>query len=113
MSAAKPLGVEPSWAARGLGLAVWAAGWVAMLSLDARLDLANLALLFVLTSVLSALWWPAWLSIAATLAAALAFNWLFVPPRGTLAIDLRQHAVLLVSMVVVCVVVAALMARLR
>src|SRR5262245_527545 len=113
MSAAQPSAVEPSWVARGLGLAVWAAGWVAMLVLDGRLDLANLALLFVLTSVLSALWWPAWLSIAATLASALAFNWLFVPPRGTFAIDLQQHAVLLMSMAGVSAVVAALMARLR
>ena len=52
-----------------LGLVIWAAGWAAMVWLDRRLDLSNLALLFVLTSVLSALWWPAWLSIGVTAAA--------------------------------------------
>jgi len=97
----------------GFGATAWVAGWVAMLLLDGQLDLANLALVFVLTSVLTALWLPAWLSIAATLASALAFNWAFVPPRGTFAIELHQHAVLLVSMAVVSAIVATLMARLR
>src|SRR5262245_9339431 len=102
-----------SWAAQVLGLAVWGVGWASMVWLDGRLDLANLALVFVLTSVLSALWWPAWVSVPVTLAAALAFNWWFVPPRGTLAIELHQHALLLVSMVAVSVVVAILVVRLR
>ena len=70
-----------------------------MVWLDRRLDLSNLALLFVLTSVLSALWWPAWLSIGATSATALAFNWVFAPPRSTLTVDQPQHVVLLLSMV--------------
>ena len=84
-----------------------------MVWLDGRLDLSNLALIFVLTSVLSALWWPAWLSIGATLAAAFAFNWAFVPPRGALTVDQPQNVVLLLSMVAVSSIVAALMARLR
>jgi two-component system sensor histidine kinase KdpD len=110
---APPATVWLSWTATALGVVTWGAGWTAMLWLDGRLDLANLALVFVLTSVLSAPWWPAWLSIPITLGAALAFNWLFVPPRGTLAIELHQHALLLVSMVGVSAVVASLMARLR
>jgi len=112
MSAA-PGAVEHPRTALGLGLVVWGLGWAAMLWLDGRLDLANLALAFVLTSVLSAIWWPAWLSIPVTVGAALAFNWSFVPPRGTLAIDLHHHALLLGSMIGVSAVVASLMARLR
>jgi two-component system sensor histidine kinase KdpD len=100
-------------AALGLGAAVWGSGWLAMRALDGPLDLASLALLFLLTSVLSALWWPAWLSIGATLASALAFNWWFVPPRGTLTIESPRDALLLVAMVVVSALVAGLMARLH
>jgi two-component system sensor histidine kinase KdpD len=106
-------GLQRPIVALGLGLGVWVAGWAAMVLLDGRLDLANLALVFVLTSVLSALWLPGWLSLGATLVAATAFNWLFVPPRGTFAIDLRQHAVLLGSMLGVSGIVALLMAALR
>ena len=44
---------------------VWAAGWAAMLMLDGRVDLANLAMLLVLSSALASLWLPAWLSALA------------------------------------------------
>jgi two-component system sensor histidine kinase KdpD len=96
-------GMQPSTerqavASIGLAVVVWAAGWVAMVLLDGQLDLANLALVFVLTSVLAALWLPASLSVSATIVSALAFNWVFVPPRGTFSIGLHQHAILLLSM---------------
>lgn len=107
MSMQRPL------AAAGFGAAVWIAGWVAMVLLDGHLDLANMALVFVLTSVVSALWLPGWLSVGITVAASLGFNWLFVPPRGTFTVELHQHAVLLGSMVGVSAVVAMLMAALR
>ena len=107
------MSVQRRVAAMGLGVAVWLGGWVAMVLLDGPLDLANLALVFVLTSVVSALWLPSGLSVGITLVAALGFNWLFVPPRGTFAVELPQHAVLLASMVGVSAVVAMLMAALR
>src|SRR6187399_966807 len=93
--------------------AIWAAGWAAMVLLDGQLDLANLALTFVLTSVLAALWLPAWLSVGATVVSALAFNWVFVPPRGTFSIGLHQHALLLLAMGALSVIVALLLLRLR
>ena len=107
------MSVQRRVAAMGLGVAVWLGGWVAMVLLDGPLDLANLALVFVLTSVVSALWLPSGLSVGITLVVALGFNWLFVPPRGTFAVELPQHAVLLASMVGVSAVVAMLMAALR
>jgi two-component system, OmpR family, sensor histidine kinase KdpD len=113
MDAPQPRVFAPSWTAHAFGATVWATGWLAMVWLDGRFDLPNLALLFILTSVLCALWWPAWLSIGATLVAALAFNWTFVPPRGTLTVDQPQHVALLLSMVGVSAIVAALMGRLR
>jgi len=91
----------------------WLAGWAAMTALDGRLDLANLAMLLVLAAAVASLWLPALVSVAAGTLAVVAFNWQFVPPRHTFEIDLRQHALLLVAMVVVNIIVATLMAGQR
>jgi two-component system sensor histidine kinase KdpD len=45
--------------------------------------------------------------------AVLAFNWRFVPPRHKPAVDLRQHALLRVAMLMVNLLMAGLMRRLR
>lgn len=95
------------------GLAVWALAWVAMLGLDARLDLANLALVLVLAAALGGLWLPPWVSALVCALAVLAFNWTFVPPRGSFSVDLHQHLWLLGAMLAVAWIVAALVARQR
>jgi K+-sensing histidine kinase KdpD len=66
-----------------------------------------------LAAAVAALWLPAGLSLAASALSVVAFNWLFVPPRGTFAVDLHQHAVLLASMLGVSWIVALLVARER
>lgn len=91
----------------------WAAGAAALAVLDGRVDLANLAMVLVLTSALAALWLPGWAGVVAGAVGVLAFNWSFVPPRGGFGVDLRQHALLLGAMLVVNAIVAALMAGLR
>lgn len=93
--------------------AVWAAAWAAMLALDGRLDLASLALLLVLAAAVQALWWPLPLCIAASVAAVLAFNVVFVPPRGSLTVDLHAHALLLATLMAVSGLVATLVSRQR
>ena len=98
---------------RWAGVLAWLAGWAAMTALDGRLDLANLAMLLVLSAAVASLWLPAPVSVAAGALAVVAFNWQFVPPRYTFSVDLRQHALLLVAMVVVNVIVATLMAGQR
>ena len=55
-------------------------GWGLMLGLRGTVDLANLALVLVLTSSIASLWWPGWASALAAVVAVLAFNWTFVPP---------------------------------
>ncbi|MFN9775469.1 MAG: KUP/HAK/KT family potassium transporter [Burkholderiales bacterium] len=65
-----------------------------MSALDGRLDVANLALILVLAAAVAALWWPPLASTAANAAAVLAFNVAFVPPRGVLDVELREHALL-------------------
>jgi two-component system, OmpR family, sensor histidine kinase KdpD len=94
-------------------LLVWALAWSSMLALDHALDLANLALLLVLASAIAGLWLRPAASALACAAAVLAFNWTFVPPRGTFSVDLRQHAWLLAAMLGVGWIVAALVARQR
>lgn len=100
---------EPSpLRASGPALLCWAAGGAAMLVLDGTLDLANLALLLVLSSALASLWLPGWAATAASLAGVAVFNWAFVPPRYSMAVELDQHALLLAAMLAVNLIVSAL-----
>ncbi len=95
------------------GLAAWGAAWALMLALDGHVDLANQALLLILAAAVAAIWWGPALSAASIGLAVLGFNFAFVPPRGTLSVDLHQHGLLLLAMVCVSWIVSALMARLR
>lgn len=84
-----------------------------MLALDGAVDLSNLALGLVLTSTIASLWWPGWASAVAAVGAVLAFNWTFVPPRHAFTVDLRQHALLLVAMLLVNWITSGLVIRQR
>lgn len=94
-------------------LVVWVAAWAGMLGLDGEVDLANLAMLLVLASALATLWLPITVSLLLTALSVVGFNWLFVPPRHTFTVDLRQDALLLLAMLAVSAIVAGLMARQR
>lgn len=100
------LNTWPAWA-------VWVTGWAAMCALDGAVDVANLALVLVLTSAIASLWWPAWASAITAVAAVLAFNWAFVPPRHAFTVDLRQHALLLIALLLVSWIISGLMIRQR
>ena len=91
----------------------WAIGWIAMALLDGAVDLANLAMLLVLSAAVASLWLPAWLSAAAAALAVLVFNWSFVPPRGSFTVDLHQHALLLAAMFAVNGIIAVLISAQR
>jgi two-component system sensor histidine kinase KdpD len=102
-----------NWRRAWPGVAVWAIGWAALLLLDGHVDLANQALVLVATAALATLWLPGWASALAALAAVAAFNWNFVPPRHSFSVDFEQHALLLVTLLVVVWTVAALVTRQR
>jgi two-component system sensor histidine kinase KdpD len=104
------VGLAGAW---WLALLSWVVAWVLMLALDGHVDLANQALLLILASAVASLGSGAALSAAAIGVNVLAFNFAFVPPRGTLSVDLRQHGLLLVAMVSVSWIITALMVRLR
>lgn len=92
---------------------MWAVTWGLMLTLDERMDLANLALLLVLGAAVAAIGSPRWLALPACAVSVLGFNYAFVPPRGTLTVGLHQHALLLLAMLTVSGIVTLLMGRLR
>jgi len=96
-----------------VALAVWLTGAAALVLLDSSIDLANQAVILVLVSALAALWSSPWAAAAASGLGVLAFNVAFVPPRGTFAVDLHQHALLLATTLVVSGLVALLMSRQR
>jgi two-component system sensor histidine kinase KdpD len=98
------------WAgALGLLAAVTAVGfWT-----DARLSLASLALLYVLAIALAAYHLSPVPALLNALVAVLAFNFFFVPPRWTLAVDGRENLIVLGVMLGVALVISHLVARLR
>jgi two-component system sensor histidine kinase KdpD len=103
--AGRPTPLRQAWP----GLLAWVLGWALMLALDGHLDLSNLAMLLVLSSAIATLWLPVLASLSLSTVAVLAFNWHFVPPRGTFHVDLGQHALLLAAMLLLNWIVAALL----
>ena len=96
-----------------LGSGVWALGWVGMHAMDGRLDMANLAMVLVLTSAIASLWLSMRTSVLLSLLSVLVFNWTFVPPRRTFRVDIPQDGILLASMFLVSWLIAFLMSRQR
>lgn len=94
-------------------LALWGLAWAGAALLHDPLDMANQAMLFVAAAVLANVWLSAGAGFGFALACMLSFNWLFVPPRGSLAIDQPHHTVLLGSMLGLSWLVAGLVTRLR
>lgn len=92
-------------------LAVWALGAAVIWAGDGLLGLQNQALLLVLTAALAALWSSPWGALAACVVAVLLFDLSMVSPRGTLAVDMQQDALLLLTVLGVSGLVASLMAR--
>ena len=86
------------------GLASW---------LDPLIDLANLAMLFVLAATAAAFWLPSWASALFAVVSVALFNWSFVPPRGSFEVGLHQHLLLLGTLLIVSLSLSTLMGRLR
>ena len=107
---ARPAAVlRPLLAAAG----VWAAAALIVTLFEARLGLANQALVLVLAAALASMWLPPVPALGACALAVLAFDLAFVPPRGRLTVDLQQHGLLLGTMLVVSWIVTLLVARQR
>lgn len=93
--------------------ALLALGVALAAALDPHVDLASLAMIFVLVAVIGGLWLPVPGSLLFTAVCVTGFNVAFVPPRGSFTVDLHQHLLLLGGTFVVGLVSSVLMSRLR
>ena len=100
---------------RVVGLGALASIFTAILAfpLARYLDPANIAMLFLLTVMLVSIRLSRAASIVSTLVGVLAFDFLFVPPRYSLAISDPQYAVTIVVMLLVGLIAGHLTAGLR
>jgi two-component system, OmpR family, sensor histidine kinase KdpD len=96
----------------------WAAGATALatlvgLGLDAYFHVVNVALVYLLGVVLVALRWPRGPVIAVAILNVVAFNYFFIPPRGTFHVDDPQYLLTFAMMLGVGLVVSGLTDRVR
>ena len=94
------------------GGSIWAGGWLLIWMTD-DLSPASHALLLVLTSALVSLVWRAFAVIVGSALSAAAFDWMLIAPRGRFAVDLREDAILLLTMLSVAAIIALLLGRLK
>src|SRR5687768_14382284 len=96
----------------------WAAGatfasTLVALGLDAYFHVVNVALVYLLAVVLVALRWPRGPVIAVAVLNVVAFNFFFVPPRGTFHVDDPQYLLTFAMMLGVGLIVSGLTDRVR
>jgi len=78
-----------------------------------HLSLASQAMLYVLAVVIASYLLDRLASVVCAVAAVVALNFFFVPPRWTFAVDSQEHVVALATMLVVALVISHLVARLQ
>jgi two-component system sensor histidine kinase KdpD len=81
--------------------------------LDRHVSLTSQAMLYVLAVVIASYRLPWQASIVSAFGAVTAFNFFFVPPRWTFAVESQEHLIALGTMLVVAVVISHLAAALR
>ena len=97
-----------AWAV-GATLACTLAGF----AMRPRFDLVNIAMVFLLAVVVVALRYPRGPAIATSVLGVLAFDFLFVPPQGTLTVDDVQYLLTFVIMLAVALVISRLVESVR
>lgn len=88
---------------------VWLLAWGVMLAARHNMSLGNLALVLVLANAAASLWLRPLPSILISSVAVGVFNWMFVPRRFTLTVDLSEDALLLLTTLAVSTVISYLM----
>lgn len=81
--------------------------------LDHQVSLTSQAMLYVLVVVIAAYTLPLLASVLCALGAVTAFNFFFVPPRWTFAVDSQEHLIALFTMLLVALAISHLAAGLR
>jgi two-component system sensor histidine kinase KdpD len=93
--------------------ALISAATVGGFALDQQISLTSQAMLYVLAVVIAAYRVKPLPSVVGAVAAVTAFNFFFVPPRGTFEVDNQEHVVALLTMLAVALVISQLVAKLR
>lgn len=94
------------------GAFIWAAGW-SVIRITDDLSQASHALLLLLTSALVSLIWRPLAVIAGSALSVAVFDFMLIAPRGRLSVDLREDAILLLTMLSVTTIIALLLGRLK
>lgn len=81
--------------------------------MQARFDLVNIAMVYLLAVVVVALRFSRRASVATAVLCVAAFDVVFVPPRGTFTVDDVQYLFTFAAMVVVALVISHLVANVR
>lgn len=94
------------------GLAVGLATGPALL-IERNVDLANIALIYLLPVLLTALWYGMWPALLAVVLAALSYNFLFTEPRYTFSIADPENVATILIFSVAALMTSTLAARTR
>ena len=86
---------------------------LAGLAMHARFDLVNVAMVYLLAVVIVGLRFPGGPAIAASVLSVAAFDYLFVPPRGTFTVDDIQYLLTFAIILAVALIISRLVESIR
>lgn len=86
---------------------------LAGLAMQARFDIVNIAMVYLLAVVVIALLFDRGAAIASSILCVAAFDYVFVPPRGAFTVDDVQYLLTFAIMLVVALVISGLMENRR
>ena len=101
------------WMGYAWAVAAVAAATVAGWAMHPRFDLVNIAMVYLLAVVIVALRFSRGPAVVASVLCVLAFDFLFVPPRGTLTVDDAQYLLTFAIMLAVALVISRLVDSVR
>jgi two-component system sensor histidine kinase KdpD len=102
-----------TWIGYAWALGTTLACTLAGLAMAPRFDLVNIAMVYLLAVVVIALRFTRGAAIATAVLCVLAFDYLFVPPQGTLAVGDLQYLLTFAIMVTVAMVISRLTENVR
>ncbi len=102
-----------SWIGYAWAVAAAFLGTLVGYAIQPRFDLVNIAMVYLLAVVLVGLRYPRGPSIVAAVLSVSAFDYLFVPPRGTFTIDDLQYLLTFAIMLAVALVISGLVRSIR
>jgi len=102
-----------AWRSASSATLFLAAATAASAALDGRVSLTSQAMVYLVAVVITAYACDRLTAVASAVAAVTAFNFFFVPPRYTLAVENREHLIALAAMLGVALLVSWLSGKVR